>query len=93
MFKNIVLPKDDDETAEFNVDNALESRLAFLSSNAAVSFARECLRMDPAQRPTAEQLLEHDYFNDFRDWFEDEIQTLIEYDQSETVQQQGVLGK
>ena len=49
--------------------------------------------MDPAQRPTAEQLLEHDYFNDFRDWFEDEIQTLIEYDQSEIVQQQGVLGK
>ena len=30
LFKNIVLPQDDDETAEFNVDNALESRLAFL---------------------------------------------------------------
>ena len=36
--------------------------------------------MDPQQRPTAEQLLEHDYFNDFQDWFEDEIQTLMEYD-------------
>ena len=70
----------DDETAEFNFDDSLESKLAFLGSNAAVSFARECLRMDPLQRPTAEALLEHDYFNDFRDWFEDEIQTLMEYD-------------
>ena len=79
MFKNIKLPKDD-ETAEFNFDNSLESKLAFLQSNSAISFARECLRIDPTQRPTAEQLLEHDYFNDFRDWFEDEIQTLMEYD-------------
>ena len=47
--------------------------------------------MDPEQRPTAEQLLEHDYFNDFRDWFEDEIQTLMEYDQEEM--QQGAMLK
>ena len=53
MFKNIQLPKDD-ETAEFNFDNSLESKLAFLQSNSAISFARECLRMDPLQRPTAE---------------------------------------
>lgn len=33
--------------------------------------------MDPELRPTAEQLLDHDFFNDFRDWFEDEIQTLL----------------
>lgn len=67
MFKNVQLPEEDenDETAEISEDRTLESKLALLSSNAAVSFARECLRMDPKQRPTAEQLLEHDYFNDF----------------------------
>lgn len=27
----------------------------------------------------------HDYFNDFREWFEDEIQTLIEYDNQESL--------
>jgi len=39
--------------------------------------------LDPLKRPTCEELMAHDYFNDFRDWFEDEIQTLIEYDQLE----------
>lgn len=47
--------------------------------------------MDPKQRPTAETLLDHDYFNDFRDWFEDEIQTLMEYDQQETGQTTGII--
>jgi hypothetical protein len=28
----------------------------------------------------------HEYFNDFREWFEDEIQTLIEYDNQEALQ-------
>ena len=51
-----------------------------MGSNSAISFVRECLRMDPAKRPTCDELMEHDYFNDFREWFEDEIQTLIEYD-------------
>jgi hypothetical protein len=27
--------------------------------------------------------MQHDYFNEFRDWFDDEIQTLIEYDNQE----------
>ena len=49
------------------------------------------MRMDPKQRPTAETLLDHDYFNDFRDWFEDEIQTLMEYDQQETGQTTGII--
>ena len=78
LFKNVQLPEENN--AEFSPENTLEHRLAFLGNNAAVSFARECLRMDPKQRPSAEQLLDHDYFNDFRDWFEDEIQTLMEYD-------------
>lgn len=74
LFKNVQLPSDDDDKgADFDYDNTLEAKLAFLGNNSAVSFARECLRMDPEQRPSAESLLEHDYFNDFKDWFEDEI--------------------
>lgn len=76
MFSSATIPEAD----EFNFDHTLESRLAFLQNNSAVSFARECLRIDPQSRPSAEHLLQHDYFNDFRDWFEDEIQTLMEYD-------------
>ena len=82
MFSSSTLP----EPPEYNFDHTLESKLAFLQSNSAVSFARECLRMDPQHRPSAETLLAHDYFNDFRDWFEDEIQTLLEYDQQESLQ-------
>lgn len=68
---------------DFDVQDSLESQLEFLGSNSAISFARECLRMDPSKRPTCEELMDHDYFNDFREWFEDEIQTLIEYDSQE----------
>ena len=45
-----------------------------------MSFAIDCLRLDPSQRPTCDELMNHEYFNEFREWFEDEIQTLIEYD-------------
>ena len=76
MFSSVMIP----EVQEWNYDYTLESRLAFLQNNSAVSFARECLRINPQSRPTAETLLQHDYFNEFRDWFEDEIQTLMEYD-------------
>ena len=46
LFKNVHLPSDA-EPAEFSFENTLESRLVFLANNSAVSFARECLRMDP----------------------------------------------
>lgn len=75
-FQNADLP----EIYDLDIDTTLEGRLSFLKNNSAISFARECLRMDPLQRPTCEELLDHDYFNDFRDWFEDEIQSFIEYD-------------
>jgi serine/threonine protein kinase len=65
----------------------LESRLSCLQDNAAIAFTRECLRLDPKQRPSAQQLLQHEYFNEFRDWFEDEIQTLLDYDQQEALAQ------
>ena len=40
--------------------------------------------MDPKARPSAETLLSHDYFSDFAEWFEDEIQSLLHYDMEET---------
>lgn len=54
-----------------------------MNCNAVISFARECLRLDPKRRPNCDELMAHEYFNDFREWFEDEIQTLIEYDNQE----------
>jgi serine/threonine protein kinase len=66
---------------EFEYDWTLQARLEKCqASNVAVSFARECLRLDPKQRPSASDLLKHDYFNDFREQFDDEIQTLLNYD-------------
>ena len=59
---------------EFDYDKTLQARLEKCqASNAAVSFARECLRLDPKQRPSASELLKHDYFNNFREQFDDEI--------------------
>ncbi len=66
--------------SNFDIDSTLESKLNFLQNNKAISFARECLRLDGTMRPSCDELMNHDYFNDFQDWFEDEIQTLIEYD-------------
>ncbi len=48
LFKNVQLPESSDQLNDYNVDNTLENKLQFLSNNAAVSFARECLRMDPS---------------------------------------------
>jgi serine/threonine protein kinase len=69
MFQGAALPIAED----FDVDSTLESKLAFLQNNRAISFARECLRLDQNKRQSCEELMKHDYFNDFRDWFEDEI--------------------
>lgn len=71
---------------ELELDHTLEVKLAFLNSNSAISFARECLRLDPRKRPNCVELMAHDYFNDFREWFEDEIQSLIEIDNQEAQQ-------
>jgi cyclin-dependent kinase-like len=68
---------------ELEVDLTIEGKLSFLNCQSSISFARECLRLDPKRRPTCEELMAHEYFNDFREWFEDEIQTLIEYDNQE----------
>ena len=64
-----------------------------MNCNGAISFARECLRLDPKRRPNCDELMAHEYFNDFREWFEDEIQTLIEYDNQEAQQVLNGLGR
>jgi serine/threonine protein kinase len=64
----------------YNFDSTLDARMEG-SSNSAVSFVRECLRLDPKKRPTAQELLDHDFFLDFKEWFEDEMQVLAHYDE------------
>ena len=50
MFSSARLPQPTE--SEYDFDLSLESRLEH-SNNSAVSFARECLRLDPTQRPSA----------------------------------------
>lgn len=89
LFQGAPLPL----SKELEVDYTVEGKMSFLNCNLSISFARECLRLDPRQRPTCEELMAHDYFNDFREWFDDEIQTLIEYDNQEAQQVITGLGK
>lgn len=78
---------------DFDFDAGVESRLAFLENPLAVDFARECLRLDASQRPSCRELMTHAYFDGFRDWFEDEILTLLEYDFQEQYGNAFVNGK
>ncbi|EDV29453.1 uncharacterized protein TRIADDRAFT_19575 [Trichoplax adhaerens] len=43
-------------------------------SNVAINFMRDCLQLDPASRSSCRQLLDHSYFDGFREWFEPELQ-------------------
>lgn len=36
-----------------------------------------CLVMDPAGRLTCAELLDHSYFDNFRDWFKPELEMLL----------------
>jgi len=49
----------------------------------AISFTKACLQVDPTKRSTAIELLRHEYFEDFHDWFDEEIQELVKYDKTE----------
>lgn len=68
---------------EHHNDQSIEHKLGFLCDKQAIDFIKQCLKIDAQKRPSCSQLLNHEYFDNFRDWFEDEIQTLIMYDQIE----------
>jgi len=55
IFSSIRLPEPDDDDVDFG--SLLESKLEGLGNKTAVSFARECLRLDPMKRPSANELL------------------------------------
>jgi len=52
---------------EMNKPETLEKRYLGKLSKRALSFMKECLRMDPAQRLTAAKALQHPYFDGIRD--------------------------
>ena len=39
----------------------------------AMDFLQKCLIMDPSKRATCEDLLNHPFFDGFREWFEIEL--------------------
>lgn len=43
----------------------------------AVRFMKVCLEPEPAARATATKALQNRLFDDFRDWFEPELQTAL----------------
>jgi len=43
----------------------------------AMNFLKMCLNMDPCKRSTCEDLLNHSYFDGFREWFEPELARLV----------------
>jgi cyclin-dependent kinase-like len=56
----------------------------FKSINAdALDLLKKCLVMDPAERQDCNSLLTHQYFEDFNEAFEEEIQQLLELDSCE----------
>lgn len=46
-------------------------------SAGAIPFMKSCLNMEPSDRLTCTQLIQHKYFDGFRDWFEPELDDLI----------------
>jgi len=52
---------------EMNKPETLEKRYLGKLSKKALSFMKECLKMDPAQRITASKALLHPYFDGIRD--------------------------
>lgn len=43
-------------------------------------FFQNCLVMDPGGRMTCDELLDHSYFDHFRDWFQPELEMLLAKD-------------
>lgn len=53
-------------TGVFSLQEPLEMKFPNISYS-ALSLMKGCLRMDPAERQTCEQLLQHPYFDSFRE--------------------------
>ena len=62
MFTSVKLPVWE---GDYDYMNTLEHRLEGFGSQAAISFAKECLILDASKRPSASQLLQHEYFMHF----------------------------
>lgn len=50
---------------------------------AALSVMKKCLRYEPEERETCAQLLQHQYFQGFADWFQNELSTAIQRDKDD----------
>ena len=48
-----------------------------LPVDTCILFLQSCLVLEPSSRLTCAELLEHQYFDGFREWFEPELQALI----------------
>ena len=57
----------------------LEGRFPSMSA-VALDFMKSCLVLEPSERLTCSQLLEHPYFSGFREWFEPELQAILSKD-------------
>lgn len=84
IFSSVKLPEPSQN--DFDFSYSLNAKLEGLATNAAISLALECLRLDPKQRPSAATLLNHDYFNGCKDQFEREIQAMVEKDRTDADQ-------
>jgi cyclin-dependent kinase-like len=55
----------------------LEVKSCFFFAASKHIYLQGCLAMDPIARQTAEELLDHPYFDGFRDWFQPELEVII----------------
>jgi cyclin-dependent kinase-like len=70
-FRDVKIP-------EVQPENMISLDTRFRAYNAgAIPFMKSCLNMEPSDRLTCTQLIQHGYFDGFRDWFEPELDELI----------------
>jgi serine/threonine protein kinase len=60
--------------------NTLEYRLRSCASLEAISFIKQCLQIDPRERPSSSELLNHELFAEFRRQFDEELKFLVRED-------------
>lgn len=75
MFRNIQIPHIEESHLQ-----TLDMRFKDTIPKDALDFIKMCLQYDPSKRATCEQLLQSPIFNSVRDWYETELQQIIEKD-------------